>query len=65
MPDFYIWVIFLINQSEEISEQQFSVSGSGGGQVSPSMHVAQILSKMFGKNRREIGDLIYDRNLTK
>ena len=27
--------------------------------------LAEILSKMFGKNRREIGDLIYDRDLTK
>ena len=26
---------------------------------------AEILSKMFGKNRREIWDLIYDRDLTK
>ena len=27
--------------------------------------LAEILSKMFGKNQREIGDLIYDRDLTK
>ena len=27
--------------------------------------LAEILSKMFGKIRREIGDLIYDRDLTK
>ena len=27
--------------------------------------LAEILSKMFGINRKEIGDLIYDRDLTK
>ena len=26
--------------------------------------LAEILSKMFGKNRREIGDLIYYQDLT-
>ena len=40
MPEFYTWVILLINQSEEIGEKQLSVFGSRGDQNSSSMHVA-------------------------
>ena len=39
MPDVYIWVIHLINQSEEIGEKQLSVFGSRGDQISPLIHV--------------------------
>ena len=42
MPDFYTWVILLINQSEEIGENQLLVVGSRGDQ-SPLMHVALCL----------------------
>ena len=45
MTDYYIWVILLINQSEEIGEKQHSIFGSiggGGGGVGPLMHVAQL-----------------------
>ena len=40
MPEFYTWVILLINQSEDIGEKQLSDFGSRGGQISPLMHVA-------------------------
>ena len=43
MPKFYTLVIFLINQSKEACEKQFTVFGSKGGQISPLMHVPQIL----------------------
>ena len=39
MPEFYTWVIFLINQQDEIDEKQLSIFGSRGGQNSPLMHV--------------------------
>ena len=39
MPEFYTWVILLINQQDEIGEKQLSVFGSLGGQNSPLMHV--------------------------
>ena len=31
MPEFYIWIILLINQLGETGEKQISVFGSGGG----------------------------------
>ena len=39
MPEFRNWVIFLINQSKEIGENQLSDFDSTGGQISPLMHV--------------------------
>ena len=39
MPEKYIRVILLINESEEIGEKQLSVFGSRGGQISPLMHI--------------------------
>ena len=39
MPDFYTFVILLINQSEEIDEKKVSDIGYRGDQ-SPLMHVA-------------------------
>ena len=39
MSKFYTSVIFLINQSKEFCEKQFSVFGSKGGQISQLMHV--------------------------
>ena len=38
MPEFYTWIILLINQSDEIGEKQLSVFGSRGGQICPLMH---------------------------
>ena len=40
MPEFYTLANLLIKQSEEIGEKQPLVFGSGGGQISPLMHVA-------------------------
>ena len=39
MPEFYTWVILLINQQDEMGKNQLSVFGSRGGQNSPLMHV--------------------------
>ena len=33
MPEFYTWVILLINQSEEIGEKQLSDFGSRGAKL--------------------------------
>ena len=53
MPEFYTWVILLINQYDEINEQQLSVFGSRGGQNSPLMHVP--LSRIIQfKNLRSV-----------
>ena len=47
MPKFYFLVILLINQSKEIGEQQFSVFGSKGGQISLLMQASIPLSTSF------------------
>ena len=47
MPEFYNWVILLINQSEEIVEKQLSDFGSIGGQNSPSMQVPLFIMTMY------------------
>ena len=39
MPKFYTSVSLLINQSEEIGDEHFSVFGSRGLKISPLMHV--------------------------
>ena len=46
MPEFYTWVILLINQLDEIGVKQLSVFVSRGGQNCPLMHVA-----LSGENR--------------
>ena len=46
MPEFYTWVILLINQQDKIDEKQLSVLGFRGGQNSPLMHVP--LYSLFG-----------------
>ena len=40
MPEFYTWVILLINRSKEIGKKQLSIFGSRGGPISPLMHIA-------------------------
>ena len=42
MSEFNIWVILLLNQSEEFGEKQLSVFG----QISPLMHVG-VVFQMF------------------
>ena len=44
MPEIYIWVVLLINQSEEIGEKQLSVFGSRGGKISPLIEMFVFLS---------------------
>ena len=46
MPEFYTWVILLINQSEEIGEKQLQVVGSREGQISLSMHVFLCIARL-------------------
>ena len=40
MPEFYTWIVLLINQSEEVGEKQLSDFGAREGHISPLMHVA-------------------------
>ena len=47
MPEFYTWVILLINQSDEIGEKQFSDFGYRGGQISPLMHVTLYIVPLY------------------
>ena len=63
MPEFYTWVIPLIDRSEEIGEKQLSDFVSRGGKISPLMHIAQIWTPY-----QEILDLalhegFHDRNI--
>ena len=53
IPDFYVWAILLMNQSEEIGEEQLSVLCHRVGQISPFMCLAlwyDHLSKLHVKN---------------
>ena len=47
MPEFYTWVILLMNQSEEIDEKQLSVFSFRGGQISPLMHIHSVAISEF------------------
>ena len=51
MPEYYTWVNYSINQSEEIGEKQLSDFGSRGGQISPLRHIPLYCS--FMKNITE------------